>query len=145
MSSEYRGSLGGVLAALGRDEEALLEYQEALRLVMMLNGRNSLSVAVASYFVAEQLHKMGRYADGLSVIEPTLGLQSATTQSLLLQVEAECLWGLGRTEEASISATTAVELARPLESRKRVMERLSTILAKNQKTYDAYRDREPHR
>jgi hypothetical protein len=130
MRGEYHGSLGGVLSALGQDEAALHEYQEALRIAFDSRGDNAtVPVAVARYFVAEHLLKMSRPRDALSIVSPSLSALPTRPEPLLRMVEAEALWRLGQRGAAIRSAQRAIETASPGTQRDRIKERLGTILS----------------
>ena len=129
MRSEYHGSLGGVLSALGQDDAALREYQEALRIAVDSYGDDAaVPVAAARYFVGEQLLKMDRPTEALSIVGPSLSARPAKPEPLLLMVEAESLWRLGRRGAAILSARRAMDAASPGTQRDRIQERLGTIL-----------------
>ena len=129
MRGEYHGSLGGVLSALGHDDAALYEYQQALRLALDFYGDNvAVPVAIARYFVAEHLLKMGRTSEALSMVTPSLSTPPTRPEPLLRMIEAESLWRLGQRGAAVRSAQRAIETASPGSQQDRIQERLGAIL-----------------
>jgi len=133
--SEYRGSLGGVLSALGQDDAALHEYHEALRIALdEYRDDAAIAVAVSRYFVGEHLLKMDRPAEALSIVDASLSTHRARPEPLLRVVEAECLWRLGQRKAAIRSAQRAIETASPGMQRDRIQDRLGAILSAEEGT-----------
>jgi len=133
MRGEYHGSLGGVLSALGQDDAALHEYQQALRIALDSYGDNgAVAVAVARYFVGEHLLKMGRPSEALSIVTPSLSAPPTSPEPLLRMVEAESFWRIGQRGAAIRSAQRAIETASAGAQRDRIQGRLGTILSESE-------------
>jgi predicted RNA polymerase sigma factor len=126
--TDYRGSLGSILAELGLDEDALSEFVSALRIAIdNYHDDSSPVVSVSRYFLAEHLLKMHREEDALSCIAPSLHKASGQ-EAILRAVEAECLWRLDRRGDAKSAARRAVTTAQSDEQREGICERLEYIL-----------------
>ena len=126
---DYHGEFAGVLATLGRDAEAIEQYQISLTHALRQdpNGRGP-AVAVARYSLGEQLLKTKQPERALHVI--TQGVRLAGDQEWLLRVvEARALWDLGRKSESKRAAELAV-LHAPSEAKANDLRRyLAEILA----------------
>jgi len=132
---DYHGSLGSILSELGHDEDALSEFECALRIAVDTYHDDSSSVvSVSRYFLAEHLLKMHREEDALSCIAPSLPI-SKRQEAILRAVEAECLWHLDRQSDAKISARRAVATAQSDKQREGITERLEYILVGSNDLY----------
>jgi len=126
----YHQQLAGVLAALGRDGEALDHFRRALELEQNRGGDEAMAtVAVARYFLAEHHTKMREPAAGLEALTPSL-VAGGKVEALLCMVQAECCWQLGRIDEARAAAQRAVDGATSADQRRRIEERLAMVLGK---------------
>jgi tetratricopeptide (TPR) repeat protein len=125
---DYHGEFAAVLATLGRNDEARVQYELALATALRQDAAESgPGVAVARYFLGEHLLKMDDPARALGVVQGLSGVQSK--QDWLLRiVEAKALWVIGRIEEALASATSAVSLAPNDKVRQNIREDLAFIL-----------------
>jgi predicted negative regulator of RcsB-dependent stress response len=124
----YLGELAGVLAQLGRKEEALEQYELALACELALeNGDDSNAVATARYFLAEYLLLLGRASRALETIAPSLG-KVVAFEGLLRMLEAEALRALGRNAEARTAATLARAAATSSEQREKIQARVGGLL-----------------
>ncbi len=125
---DYHGSLGSILSELGHDDDALSEFESALRVAIdTYNNDSSGAVSVSRYFLAEHLLKLQREEDALSCIAPSLQIPNRQ-EAILRTVEAECLWRLGRRSDAKISARRAVSTAQSEEQREGMTVCLEYIL-----------------
>ena len=125
----YHWALAGVYGEIGRDRDALTHLQRALELEESQGGvAGDSSVAMARYFLAEHYAKSGNPSAGLETLAPSLAA-GAKPAPLLRTVEAECLWQLGRIEEAQMAAHRAVEGANDDGQRAKLRERLESILS----------------
>jgi tetratricopeptide (TPR) repeat protein len=125
---DYHGEYAGVLAALGRDEEARMQYERSLALSLRDDPEAlGAAVAVAGYFLAELLLKMNLPADALEVIHRYRALESRSGWPLRV-VEAQCLWRLGRTRQALDVAKIVVLTAPSPERAAEMRELLAEIL-----------------
>jgi tetratricopeptide (TPR) repeat protein len=126
--SEYHGSLAGLLSALGQDDEALAEYETALRIVILEYGKDSsFAVAMGRYFLAEHLLKMCRLSEALACLTPSLS-KAPGQEPLLRCVEAEALLRSGRRADAVRSAKLAIANARSDDQLTKLKERLRELL-----------------
>jgi predicted RNA polymerase sigma factor len=124
----YHQQLAGVLAALGRDGDALDHFRRALELEQEQRGDEAaVAVAVACYFLAEHHAKMREPAAGLEALTPAL-VAGGKVEALLCMVQAECLWQLGRIDEARAAAQRAVDGTTSADQRRRIEERLAMVL-----------------
>jgi len=124
----YHGSLGAILSELGYDDDALLEFESALRVAIdNYYNDSSAAVSVSRYFLAEHLLKLHREEDALLCIAPSLQIPNRQ-EAILRAVEAECLWRLGRRSDAKISARRAVSTAQSEEQREGMCALLEYIL-----------------
>ena len=125
---DIHAQLAGVLAALGRDDEARDEYRASLDVSLHDDREGAGSaVAVARYFLGDHLLKMGEPAQALEVVLQTTGL-AARQGWLLAVIEARALHALGRKAEAMIAAEQAVECA-PGHKAEELQRELASILA----------------
>jgi predicted RNA polymerase sigma factor len=124
----YHQAHAGVLAALGRDADALDQFRKALELEQRQGGDVAgASVAMARYFLAEHHVKMRDPSAGLEVLKPSL-VVDCKVEGLLCMVQAECLWQLGHIDEARAAARRAIDRAASADQRERMKERLAGVL-----------------
>lgn len=124
---DYHAEFAGVLAALGRDDEAREQYERSLAETLRHDyGENTVGVSIARYFLGEQLLKMHEPEAALATVIPSLG-QSQHVWTLLI-IQAEALWQLGRRDESRRAAEEAIETAQSDDKREVVRERLKIIL-----------------
>ena len=125
---DIHAQLAGVLATLGRDDEARDEYRASLAVSLHDDREGSGSaVAVARYFLGDHLLKMGEPAQALEVVLQATGV-AARQGWLLAVIEARALHALGREAEAMVAAERAVECA-PDHKAEELRQELSSILA----------------
>ena len=126
----YHQQLAGVLVALGNDDDALAHFQKALELERNQRGDEAaVTVAVARYFLAEHYAKMSQPSAGLETIMPALAA-GGSAGALLRMVQAECLWQLGRANEARAAAQEAIDGATSVDQRGRIEKRLAVVVGK---------------
>lgn len=128
-TNKIRGMLAGVLSELDQDDDSLAQYIEVLKQTLDFEVlRGPAAVAMAHYFVAEQLLKMRREEEALTFLDQAL-VKSREKEGLLRTVQADCLWCLNRTDQALESADLALAAAMNEEERVRISDRLSDLLA----------------
>ena len=126
-SPSNHGEYASVLSRLGRNEEALREYEIALQQEEALYADTSAApIVVARYFLAEHLLRMGAPEQALAAVAPILG--GPKQEPLSHSIKSAALHAMGRGDEALASAHDAVQLARSDEQRKNVRERLAVVL-----------------
>jgi tetratricopeptide (TPR) repeat protein len=105
---DYHSEFAGVLATLGRDAEALEQYQISLAQALRQSPHGTgPAVAVARYSLGEQLLKMKQPERALHVIAQGVA-RAGNEQWLLRVVESRAFWDLGRRIESKRSAELAV-------------------------------------
>ena len=125
---DYLSEFGALLSALGRNEEALRQFQRALTHELHEDpGAEHAAVGVATSFLGEHLLKLRRYAEALQTIEASPALRGRT-EWLLRFVEAHALRGLNRGNEAKVSATRAIACAPSKEKSAELASQLAEIL-----------------
>jgi tetratricopeptide (TPR) repeat protein len=125
----YHQQLAGVLASLGEDGSALDHLRQTLELEQGRGEYAAIAIAVARYFLAEHYAEMRQPSAALEVVGPSLA-GSGSAEPLLRMVQAECLWQLGRIEEARDAAQRAVDGATSVDQRGRIERRLAMMLGK---------------
>jgi tetratricopeptide (TPR) repeat protein len=106
--SDYHGEFAGVLATLGRDSEALEQFQISLTHELRRDPDGSgPGVAMARYFLGEQFLKMKQPERALHVIAQGLA-RAGNSEWVLRVVEARALWDLDRRVESKRSAELAL-------------------------------------
>jgi len=125
---DYHGEIACVLATLGRDPEALEQFEISLMHELRRDPEGKdVGVTVARYCVCEQLLKMKQPERVLHVVAQ--GVERAGTNEWLLRVvEARASWDLGRRSEAKKSAALAVFKAPSEGKAKNLREYLAEIL-----------------
>jgi tetratricopeptide (TPR) repeat protein len=105
---DYHGEFAAVLATLGRDAEALEQYQISLTHELRQDPEGSgPGVAMARYFLGEQFLKMKQPERALHVMVQGL-VRAGKSEWVLRIVEARALWDLGRHVDSKRSAELAV-------------------------------------
>jgi tetratricopeptide (TPR) repeat protein len=105
--ADYHGEFAAVLASLGRDQEALEQYRQAVA-VSARQDPQGPGVAVERYFLSELLLKMNNPDQVLEAIEP---VRQGKLQWLAHVVESDALWRMGRLEESKAAALLALDVA----------------------------------
>jgi hypothetical protein len=125
----WAGAYARVLAALGRDEDARAQFQEALDLELEQGeGAESAATAFARYSLAEHLVSVGEAEEALTVARAGLGAANAL-EAVLRCVEAEALASAGNLEGARDAAVNALAAARSQEQRARLLERIGHLVS----------------
>ena len=126
--ADYHGEFAAVLAALGRDADALEQYQLALtESVRQDPEEHGAGVAMARHFLGDQLVSMNEPTQALAIVEPPQRC-GAKYEWLMHLVQAEALWQLGRTDEARHVANIALEIAPSEQNRNNIRQGLAFIL-----------------
>ena len=125
--ADYHGEFAAVLATLGRDQEALEQYRQALT-VSARQDPEGAGVAIERYFLCELLLKMNNPDQALEEIEPLL---HDKLQWLAHVVKSDALWRMGRLVESKAAALLALEVADTEQKRANVRERLQHVLDSN--------------
>jgi tetratricopeptide (TPR) repeat protein len=113
--ADYHGELAGVLATLGRYQEAREQYELALTCEIRLLP-DSPGINVNRHFLADLLLTMNNPASALEALAP--GLSAKNDQEWLLRMsEAEAHWRLGDAARARGAANRALETAPSDEKR----------------------------
>jgi tetratricopeptide (TPR) repeat protein len=116
-----------VLVRLGRNEEALAEYELGLAYEKRQNPDESEApMVVARYFLGEHFLRLGRAQEALQTVLPSIGV-GARREALARLVQAEALGTLGRLPEAKAAANEAIRLSSE-KQRPRFEERLQALL-----------------
>jgi tetratricopeptide (TPR) repeat protein len=116
-----------VLVGLGRNDEALQEYElSLLHEKRQTSDETHTSIVVARYFLGEHLLRLGRAEEALDVVMSSIGI-GAKREALSRLVQAEALISLGRLVEARVAAKEAVRLSSK-KQRPAFEERLHAIL-----------------
>jgi tetratricopeptide (TPR) repeat protein len=127
----YHQQLASVLAALGRDADALEQFRKTLELEQSQGGDDAgVEVAMARYFLAEHHARMRAPSAGLDALAPSL-VVGGKLEALLCTVQAECLWQLGHIDEARAAAQRAMDRARSDIQRGKIGERLAVVLGQD--------------
>jgi tetratricopeptide (TPR) repeat protein len=127
-SPSNHGEYASVLSRLGRNEDALREYEIALQQeeALYAGDTSAAPVVVARYFLAEHLLRMGAPEEALAAVAPIL--EGARQEPLSHSIKSAALHAMGRGSEAIAAAHDAVQLAHSDEQRKNVRERLAVVL-----------------
>jgi tetratricopeptide (TPR) repeat protein len=123
---EVCGAFAGVQHKLGRMDEALSLHERALREAQRLDA-GLFTVSVYRYFLGNFLVGIGRAADAVDTLQPSVGQDDKSDRFLLLPL-AKALWILQRHDEARATARRALELAKTDEHRQKAVESLGEIL-----------------
>jgi tetratricopeptide (TPR) repeat protein len=126
--STYFGELASVLAELGQTDRSIHFYQESLNVeIEQGDSEDPSGVALASYFLSNQLFKASRYQEALE----NLSAASRDTEIawLLWMTESLAFFSLGMSSEALISAKKAILFAPSKEKKEEVMNDLVAILS----------------
>jgi tetratricopeptide (TPR) repeat protein len=127
--ADYLGEFGSVLAALERNDEALTQFSRALKHALLDDPEGEhAGIGVATYFLAEHLMKMQRFAEALETLQTSPAL-TRRTEWLLRFVEARALWRLSRSKEAKVSAARAIACAPSKEKSAELASQLAEILS----------------
>lgn len=123
----YHGEFGGVLATMGRTEEATAQFAAAIAAELAHGEADSSSgVLTARYFLADHLVRSGTPGRALEVLAPAL--RSAPDDWLICMVHAEALWALGQVVESRAAAKRAITSAPTFEKKAELSEHLGEIL-----------------
>jgi tetratricopeptide (TPR) repeat protein len=129
--SDHYGEHAAVLEKLNKSELALAAHRRAVDAATREGegDPDSMVVALARYFLGEQLFRMGQLQEALVAIAPSIGTRTSFAGPLLT-LQAECLAAAGRAAEAKEAASQAV--ARATEARRpQVQERLGSLLERS--------------
>jgi tetratricopeptide (TPR) repeat protein len=129
--SDHHGEHAAVLEKLNKSELALAEHRRAVDAATREGegDPDPIGVALARYFLGEQLFRMGQPQEALDAIAPSIGTRTSFAGPLLT-LQAECLAAAGRPAEAKEAASQA--MARATEAqRPRVRERLGSLLERS--------------
>jgi len=126
--SMHHGEYAAILWKLGRKDEAVAQSRSALDAAIgeSVGDPDPIEVAIQRYFLAEQLLGVGRHGDALDVVTPSLGTKT-NAAALLLMIQAEALFALGRHPEAKAAAAEAMRRASP-DQRARMALRMGRLL-----------------
>lgn len=124
------GEFGWALTKLGQLEDAGRQYARALELEeAQANGEFNNCVAVARYFLAENLLARAEPQHALDIVAPILSRElKGSMERIARTVEADALGRLGRTAEAKSAAARALELASDNDMREHLRKRLGGLL-----------------
>ena len=126
----YHQQFAGVLADLGRDVDALGQFQKALELEQNQGGDEAgAAVSISRYFLAQHLARMKEPSAALDVLAPSL-IVGGKVEALLRMVQAECLWQVGQLDEARAAAQRALDRA-PAIQRGKIEARLAVMLGQS--------------
>jgi len=123
----YHSEFACVLAELGQNDEATLQYERALS-VELAHGEleSSPAVLIARYFLAYHLIRNDNPTRALDVLAPSI--REAPNNWYSRFAEAEALYLLDRLAEAKAAAECAVTNAPSEEKREELKESLKHIL-----------------
>lgn len=124
----FHGEFANVLSALGRDQEALAQFQRALFLEEAQGGPNCSAAAVARYFLCEHYLKVGSPLEVLTLARAS-EKTPRTQAALLALVEALACADLGDESGAKIAARNALSSASKGQLNA-IRERLAPILGR---------------
>lgn len=117
-----RAQWAGVLSELGRDDEARVQWEQALAEELCdAGGEHGAGVRSTWYFLAKHLMKMGAAEAALVVTAP---LHGPDCEWVVKELEAEALVKLGRIAEARGAFEDALRLARSESQRAALTARL---------------------
>ena len=125
---DHYSQLAQVLSCSGRSEEAVEYHERAISEALRQGSDDDSSVtSILRYFFAEHLMAMGRPAQALEILGPSLK-GSPHIKNLLRMVEAEALAKLGQKKDARHSAEEAVRLSINEGQKARIRQRLAPVL-----------------
>jgi tetratricopeptide (TPR) repeat protein len=124
---QLHGELGSALAKAGRYEDAIEHHLKSAEAALRQGESDaSTTVQVARYFAGSLLLHLGRAADALTAIDPSLNV-GGTAEPALRTLETAACWRLGYEERARKAARLAIDTARNDKQRQRVEEQVSGI------------------
>lgn len=127
--SVWRGQLAATLLELGRHDEALQHYQQAVSDALAHDKTDAASTVVtARYFLAENLLANEAFPEALAAVAPSVGIE-ATGEYLLRLPQALALWNLNRHHEARVAAAAALAGTRTDAQRATFNDRLRIVLS----------------
>jgi tetratricopeptide (TPR) repeat protein len=126
--SDHHGEHAAILQKLNQSERALAEYRRAVEAAEREaeGDLDPIGVALARYFLGEQLLRMGKPQEALDAVAASIRTRTSFAGPLLM-LQAESFAAAGRTADAKETATQAVARATAAQ-RPRVQERLASLL-----------------
>jgi hypothetical protein len=126
--SDHHGEYAAVLVKLNQPQQALAEHRRAVDAAEReaAGDFDPIGVALARYFLGEQLLRMHKPEETLEAIARSVGTRTSFAGPLLM-LQALSLAAAGRRAEAAAAAAQAVARATEAQ-RPRVRERLESLL-----------------
>jgi tetratricopeptide (TPR) repeat protein len=128
-SPNNHGEYASVLVRLGRNDEALHQYEIALEQEQRLYAGDAVAapVVAARYFLAEHLLRLGQPKRALQTIAPVLNM-GTRQEALARTIEATALFAMGAVQEARKAAGVALQCATSEKQRSTIREKLANVL-----------------